>query len=430
MSRHRADHSPLRIAPWIFVALVVVAIAVTATWVWDGARERQQASDEAFKNSCPAGTIEIPVAQWRQGAADSVISAFESMGTVRDYCLKPVITDDVQKAAILVAPSLAHTSREAVDSTVVGTTPVFLHEPDTTEAPAAQVVYPVADLPQASAAATKALAHSSAEADNLLHRDRFVTAEIARASGRPFVTTDSGQEIPGADIPVSAWALAATNASPESEEILRVSRSLIDALPAESISTEYYEAVPAPSNNPVATLYLIDTSDAAAPWLGSIASGMGTSAAQLEAQGKPIAVWNYSSPLNEGVNKPWRVNTSFGQANAGEIAARWGTGGVPQTRMSLLAAAEAASTYSNETKQPVRVVLVTTGSAHEPLSDADFAARFGEVQAMGEVMLDVVHLGSAPVDPVIAETAQSVTQLAENKATPETFARVSGVFGE
>lgn len=430
MSRHRADHSPLRIAPWIFVALVVVAIAAAAVWVWDGARERQQASDTAFKNSCPAGTIDIPVAQWRQGAADPVISAIESTGTVRDYCLEPVITDDVQKAAILVAPSLARTSRESVDSTVIGTTPVFLHGPSITEVSASQVMYPVVDLPQASAAATKTFAHSPVEADHLLQRDRFITIEIAQSSGRPFVSMEPGQEIPGADIPVSAWVLAATNASPESEEILRVSRSLIDALPATSATTEYHEATPPASNNPAATLYLVDTSDAAAPWLGPIAAGMGASGAQLEAQGKAVAVWNYSSPLNEGVNKPWRVNTSFGQSNAGEIASRWGSGGVPQTRTSLLAAMEAASAYSSETKQPVRVILVTTGSATEPISDADFAARFGEAQATGEVTLDVVHLGTGPIDPVIAESAQSLTPLAENSETPETIARVSGVFGE
>lgn len=429
MSRHRASHSPLRIAGWIYVLIAVVVIAFIAVWLWAGARDRQQASDTTFKNSCPAGEMDFPIAEWKDGAADEVQGAIESMGPVRDYCLNPVFTDDVNKAAILVAPAATADGREMLKGVVVGTAPVYLTA-ENTDLPATDVIYPVASHPEVSTAAAQALAHSPAEAERVLTRDRFITAEMAQATGKTSISMDTGTKLPGSELPVAAWALAAVDSSPEAEELQRVAQVLIDDLSAEYPAADK-DAFTLPAGNPAQpTLFLVDTSEAVAGWLPGIAEGLDKAATGLQHRSQPVAVWNYSSPLNPGVTQPWRVNANFGNPDAGEIAARWGLGGVPMTRTAVVAAIDAAAEFSHSVGQPVRVVLVTTGSTPEEVSDAEFAARLGQAHGAGEVTLDVIHVGGGEIDAVIAEQASSLTPVMENSATPETIARVSGVFGE
>lgn len=112
---------------------------------------------------------------------------------------------------------------------------------------------------------------------------------------------------------------------------------------------------------PENTLFLLDTSDAMSPYLQPAKDAIANAALELGGKGKQVGLWNYSSPLNPGVVVGYRQNISVSpDADSVAVAVRrFLTGGVPQTRQAVEAAAGAYGAGEAKT----RVVLVTTGTA-------------------------------------------------------------------
>ena len=116
------------------------------------------------------------------------------------------------------------------------------------------------------------------------------------------------------------------------------------AEPATSSSKAPASSTAPASTGSADTLLLLDTSDALAPNFDPVTGAAADAAQSLGEKNKQVALWNYSSPINPGVQVGYRTNLNFGPgADAAGAVTQFGTGGVPQTRSAVIAAVQAAA---------------------------------------------------------------------------------------
>lgn len=198
------------------------------------------------------------------------------------------------------------------------------------------------------------------------------------------------------------------------------------AAAAASSSMPATSAPAAAASAPADTLLLLDTSEGMAPHFGAASAVLADAARGIGGSGHAVALWNYSSPLSPGVTVGYRDNLGFGSADeAASAVGRFGTGGVPQTRSALVAAAQVAADRAQETNKPARVLLVTSGTQSD-MDDAAFASALGGVK---NVDIAVVHVGSAPVDAVVKEKATSFETVANGNDAAALSAAIKKVAG-
>ena len=154
------------------------------------------------------------------------------------------------------------------------------------------------------------------------------------------------------------------------------------------------------------TLFVLDMSLNIGPYHPALVPAISNGSDLIRQAGGETALWNYSSPLSGARPVGYRDNTGFGTtADLGDIIARFGTAGVPQTREAVLAAVDTAADRAAETGEMSRVVIVTTGSADA----GDDQAFIEQVQARTSrgpgVHLAVVHLGDGPADNALTQVA-------------------------
>lgn len=171
---------------------------------------------------------------------------------------------------------------------------------------------------------------------------------------------------------------------------------------------------PAPSADADAdaadTLILFDTSNAMAGQFDPVSGALANTARALSGANKAVALWNYSSPLNPGVTVGYRDNLGFGNGDeAANTIQAFGTGGEPQTRPAVIAAADVAADRAADINGPVRVLLVTTGTV-TAMDDAAFADAFAQA-AGNNVELSVVHVGPGAPDAAVEDVATEFTSV-------------------
>lgn len=177
------------------------------------------------------------------------------------------------------------------------------------------------------------------------------------------------------------------------------------------------------------TLFLLDTSDQMAPYFDASAGGVAAAADGVGGEDKAVSLWNYSSPISATATVGYRQNLGF--TDGGETAGvvnNFGTGGVPQTRAAIVAAANNAADYARESNAPARVVLVTTGT-DDSLPDGDFAAQLAEAKDRN-VEISVVHLGDGEVDKALEDAADyfdKVDRPADAAAVNKAVSTAAGV---
>ena len=144
-----------------------------------------------------------------------------------------------------------------------------------------------------------------------------------------------------------------------------------------------------------------------APFIQPAKDAIGEAATTVAGKEKQVGLWNYSSPINEGVTRGYRVNVplTFSAEEVNVAVQRFATGGVPQTREALLAATSAAA----DARDPMRVVLVTTGTA-DGGNDEEFANSLKPYLEQG-ADIAVVHVGDAQQDAGVQRVASSQQQV-------------------
>ncbi|MDK4318544.1 MAG: hypothetical protein DI558_08480 [Corynebacterium propinquum] len=188
------------------------------------------------------------------------------------------------------------------------------------------------------------------------------------------------------------------------------------------------------------TLFLLDTSDAMAAGFAdtdqgphgpsryrAAADAIAASAPDISAAGHSVALWNYSSPLNPGVQQGFRRNIGFSDGvETAHSVQLLGTGGVPQTNEALLAAAHAVREYSASEQsgsKPARIVLITSGTAD---SYPEFAQQFRDAAGTG-VELAVLFVGADEPDAALREVAQHMQVIKTAAELEDSLRRVVGL---
>ncbi|WP_096459945.1 hypothetical protein [Corynebacterium suranareeae] len=434
------------------MVIIIALIIALVVWLVNRSSDEDVVPTPSASEECISGDLNLPVGG-DSATAEKLVDAYnESAPTSRDFCVNAeAVGGNVQAATYLFAGSrsdaatalsetgaVASASEDSwpqVASAQGGVAVADGTDPSTLNLDT--VALPVATNSGASAAVALAMANSPEAAAAALARDADVTA--TGASNSPAFATVEGAELPegytfealdGAEVPV--WAIATNANDTISEDQARAASDFgnfnfdkggadNDALEsvltqAEETAAETTEAPPVEAEpaSPSDTIINVDTStnmdrvvDGTQETYHTVVSrSLANLARETGSLGNQVALNNYSSPLNPGVTKGWRANVSFPDASGGENAAgaivRLGTGGVPLTRASVVAATQIAKEGSPD-GQPMRVVIVTSGSAGEYTDEAflnDLGAAFAD-----NISLHVIHVGHDPIDTVLSDFA-------------------------
>ena len=457
MAKHASGKNNYRLSGELIALLVVLALIAAAVIWWMSTRGEDAGSAEAQPQDCVAGELVLPVAASDKGAGQSLVDAYgASSPVVRDYCVKPQLVESVADAAVFVAPNTAvtHQSLESAGRTpaVANPQPAYSEsvgvagkgEVKLEDLTVDKVRFPVTEESAASALVASQVAGNDNNAVQALTDQRIGSASELNADAGEYLAT-AEDAVPeglsftpvGADAVYTAFPLNQNDKVDENQaragqDFTRFATEHFDgsakdqpavsdlvwaaALPAggEAITADAKEdgdaqnaahadktADDAGSNaaalQPENTLFLLDTSDAMSPYIQPAKDAIANTALELGTQGKQVGLWNYSSPLNPGVAVGYRQNITVSpDADSVAVAVRrFLTGGVPQTRQAVEAAAGA---YGNG-EEKTRIVLVTTGTA-DAGDDKTFADAV-RAAAGDTVELTVVRVGEGEADQAV-----------------------------
>lgn len=466
MGRHASGRSNFALSTWVIVTIVVILALVASLIFWSKARENADAEKTEAASQCIEGDLIVPVAESSPGVAGTLLASWaESAPIVRDHCIKPTIVKDARDAVLLLTtaieaqvPAQLHeldlsspdAPQGATPTTlpVVGAIPVGLatrgdssQEPDKSQA-----VFPVASEAAVAARVAQAIAPDKAEA--LLERDKNLSTTEALAGKAPVAMVEAQTPAGWAFHPIqgATTALRAVTLSPRAnattdnqaraasefkkwaaeQPVGDVDNSLITvALPdlSQGQPASLAKAVPETTGD---TLILLDTSDAMAPWLNPVRDALHPMVDGLGAKGVRVGLWNYSSPLSPTAQKGWRDNVPLGEAAAVHpVLDGFGTGGVPQTRNSLLAAVGSMAVQA-QPGNPVRIVLITTGTADDAVvPEQSLNSTLAAVR--GLVQLSVIQIGDTPIDPAVDAVAMFSTNVKDPGELAEALKKASAL---
>ncbi|MCQ9370228.1 VWA domain-containing protein [Corynebacterium sp. 35RC1] len=438
--------------------MVALILAVVAVSVW----YTQTRQDTSASGECINGELILPVASSQPDAARDVIDAYNSADrVVRDYCVTASLADNVADAGVYLAAEsdqeiqavLAQAGRSAatLEWPVVATEKVGFATQDAGAewAEEAQVRYPTASDPLAAAlVATAQLGEDANAVAQALSQDTNLSVEQAVTEGAAFAVSASNVpegwtfvEAPDTFKPLRAVALNTTDAVDEEKiragadfgqaialnggtELPQGFATAAEALAALSSEGTLGASVATGQTQPQDVLFLMDTSQGVAgEWFNAEVAAITRVAAEV-GEGRALGLWNYSSPLSEGVTAGWRNNVALGVGNSADslrdIAQAFGTGGQPQTRSAVAAALLHAADYAVQTGsgQPVTVLAFTSGTTDE-MNVMDVVP----VAQQAQVRLVVLSLGANEPDENLAEAAEAtggkLTQVTDVERLPE-----------
>lgn len=483
MAKHASGKNNYRLSGELIALLVVLALIAAAVIWWLSTRGDDADSAAAQPEDCVAGELVLPVAASDKGAGQSLVDAYgASSPVVRDYCVKPQLVDSVADAAVFVAPNTAVT-HQSLDS--AGRTPAVSDaQPAYSETvgvagkddikfedlTADKLRFAVSEESAASALVASQVVGNDNDAVQALTDQRIASASELNADAGEYLAT-AEDAVPeglkftpvGADAVYTAFPLNQNDKVDENQaragqDFARFASEHFDgsakdqpavsdlvwaaALPAggEAITADEKEdsdtqnaadpdkAADEAGSNPAAlqpenTLFLLDTSDAMSPYIQPAKDAIANAALELGAQGKQVGLWNYSSPLNPGVVVGYRQNITVSpDADSVAVAVRrFLTGGVPQTRQAVEAAAGAYGTGDAKT----RIVLVTTGTADAGDDNAFENAVRGA--AGDKVEITVVRVGEGEADQAVEALSAKAVDAAQADAIEGAVKQASGL---
>lgn len=483
MAKHASGKNNYRLSGELIALLVVLALIAAAVIWWLSTRGEDADNAEAQPEDCVAGELVLPVAASDKGAGQSLVDAYgASSPVVRDYCVKPQLVDSVADAAVFVAPNttVTHQSLDSAGRTpaVSDAQPAYSEtvgvagkdEVKLEDLTADKLRFAVSEESAASALVASQVAGNDNAAVQALTDQRIGSASDLNADAGEYLAT-AEDAVPeglkftpvGADAVYTAFPLNQNDKVDENQaragqDFARFASEHFDgsakdqpavsdlvwaaALPAggEAITADAKEngdaqnaadadkaadeaGSSAAALQPENTLFLLDTSDAMSPYIQPAKDAIANTALELGAQGKQVGLWNYSSPLNPGVVVGYRQNITVSpDADSVAVAVRrFLTGGVPQTRQAVEAAAGAYGTGDAKT----RIVLVTTGTAD---AGDDKAFEDAVRGAAGEkVEITVVRVGEGEADQAVEALSAKAVDAAQADAIEGAVKQASGL---
>lgn len=470
MARHSSGKNNYALSGGVIAALLAAVVLVGIGVTYLATRDFSASSpgtDTAA--SCVAGDLELPVAASDKEVGQSLVDAYAATDpVVRDFCVRPTLVESLTDAAVYIAPNTPVTHQQLAQQGRTAST----SEPDSVyservgvagrAAPSdaaavdlARVTFPVDEEPSASALVAAALAAGNDQAAvDALTKQRAGTVADAERAGELVATTESnvpqgmtftavGPSAVFTAVPLDQGGTVTEEQARAGQDFARSASERFDgdaeeqpavsdivwaaATPTggESITREdEQEAAPA-DGGPLDTLFLLDTSEAMAPFIDQAASAIGEAAQRVTDSGHQVALWNYSSPLSPGVTQGYRRNVAF-TGEAGEVAGaaeRFLTGGQPQTREAVSAAVD----YTREAAAPARIVVITTGTS-DGGDDNAFADAVTSAAGSG-VSLSVVHVGGGQQDEALRRVSSSLSQAESPDQLATTVRAAAGLGG-
>lgn len=448
MGRHSDGKSNFRLSGGaILVILVALAVILSAILMMKLKPDR---AETAAEPECVAGELSLPIASTDSSVGDAVVAAYnDAHRVVRDYCVRAELVDRVDDAALLLAPesmnteAILHSAQRSAavsEPQVVYAAPLGVEgqtstDPRSLKLESVRFVLPersdasaaVASLLAADEglAATAVEAHAVQSVDEIQIDQGLYAAVFGNATGdRVFTSLNAVLNYVG--IPLNSTDTVDENKSRAGQDLMKQAASALKADKNSQVVTvsehvwsqvgETSAAEPGQDHNaeadaqeqqgPRDTLFLYDTSDGMQPFKPAVDAAIGDAAKRITQSGHQVALWNYSSPLNPGVIKGWRNNIAMtgDSDDVANTAKMLGTGGVPQTREALFAAAAAM----HELDRDVRIVLITTGTSDDNGASEtaqELRDHFGE-----RITLSVVRVGDNPADDVVSDVAAVVKE--------------------
>ena len=455
MGRHSSGKNNYRLSKGLVALLVIIALVVAFIFFNRSRSDEKVNAGSEEQQSCVAGDLALPITASSPEVGRMLIDAYsETNPIVRDHCVRPVYVDQFADAAVYVAPntSISHSELEAAGRAAATNEPVTVASipaglagstevnPETVDL--ATVDFPTGDQPEASALVAAKLAPSENDAVAALTNQHIESTKQAQLNSTRLVATAENavpegftfSAVDGADIVYSAIPL--TTSDNVTEDQARAGQAFADTtgklfegdgaakLPviAESVwaaalpeggrvnpDAEFSEAPNTNAADTTDTLFVLDTSTGMAEYATAVEEGISEAAQTLAADGHRVGLWNYSSPLSPGVTKGYRANVALTN-DAAQIAGtvtRFLNDGTPQTREAVLAAVDYAQSQASA-ENPVRIVLITSGTADSATSITDAVKQASE----SNVELTVVHVGGSEQDQELASAAKSTATAA------------------
>lgn len=463
MAKHSNGKNNYSVSKGLIGLVVAIIVLVSGVLWW---LNTKNSSTSAAKD-CIQGELVLPVASSDKGAAQKVIDAYNEAGrTVRDHCVVAKLSDDIATAGVYLSSESDNTINQELKK--ASRSPATLEWPTvaTDKVGVASktglasfdsvtnVAYPMSSDAVASALVAAKLHANNVEATkNALGGSLHLTIEEATQqqsetiaiaeshlpSDYSFVPADgltkplrsvalnatdkvqedtirAGADFGAAIADNAAGAKPTDKASPEAVTAAEVLATLQTQAPEGGDKSES-----APPAQPTDTLFLLDTSvNMAKPasdgdsWQSHSAQAIIQASMKLENLGKSLALWNYSSPLSHGATHGWRDNIGFGTAQPAETISRviqeFGLGGHPLTHEATVAALSVADARIRE-GHAVNLVIVTSGTD-------DPAVSLATIPKNDQLRINVVHVGTAPVDQELAQAAQASDGSAQTVEDP------------
>ena len=475
MGRHSSGKNNYRLSKGLVALLVIIALVVAFIFFNRSRSDEKVNAGSEEQQSCVAGDLALPITASSPEVGRMLIDAYsETNPIVRDHCVRPVYVDQFADAAVYVAPntSISHSELEAAGRAAATNEPVTVASipaglagstevnPETVDL--ATVDFPTGDQPEASALVAAKLAPSENDAVAALTNQHIESTKQAQLNSMRLIATAenavpegfSFTPVDGADIVYSAIPL--TTSDNVTEDQARAGQAFADttgklfegdgaaklpviaesvwaaALPEGGRVKTDAESSEAPNTNAADaadaadatdTLFVLDTSTGMTEYATAAEEGISEAAQTLAAEGHRVGLWNYSSPLSPGVTKGYRANVALVNDGA-QIAAtvtRFLNDGSPQTREAVLAAVDYAQTQASA-DNPVRIVLITSGTADSATSIADVVKQASE----SNVELTVVHVGGSEQDQEVASAAKSTSTAANAGEVTSAIKRAAG----
>lgn len=446
MARHASGKNNYALSGRAIAALVAVVALIGATGIYAATRGEDSAEQPAA--SCVAGDLSLPVAATDESVGRLLVDAYaDTHPVVRDYCVQPQLVESVADAAVYIAPNTPVSHQELAQrnrtSAVADPQPVYAQKvglaskdevPDASAVEVGAVAFPVNDEPAASALVASVLAGNEQDAVQALTDHRVPGLEQAARTADVIATSEGN--VPGGysfsplDASIVYVAIPLTQGDTVTEEQSRAGQDFASSAASrfdgdggqqptisemvwaaasptggEAITDNTDEGVAVAEGGPTNTLFLLDTSDAMAPYMDGAQRGISAAAQGVADAERQVALWNYSSPLNPGVVNGYRRNVAM-TSDAGEVVGsvnRFLTGGEPMTREAVLAAVSQTA----ESGAPARIVVVTSGTADggddEAFADAVTSA------AGSDVTVSVVHVGEGQQDEALRRVSSAAT---------------------
>ncbi|WJZ02579.1 VWA domain-containing protein [Corynebacterium freiburgense] len=421
MARHSNGLKNYAIAPSIFAAVIVLSLILVGGVWWFMKRDQASLEHQGANSTCIEGEVKLPVSNASTAVLQQFVTDYAaSKPIVKDHCVKIEYVQDIDDAALVfLSGDVEGTLEAAKRSATSSTWPVAQADP-------LGIAYEVGSpKPSGKWDALKDSASIYAPAS---FEGKLAAAFLGNVRGKPYqivtaTTTPKGMEFyqPEDTIAVPIYAIALNPAGNINEDQTRAATdfaSFVESaekasftLAKDELITQAQQAtvdveVELPTGTD--TLVLLDTSEnmqqtfpEGETFFAQTIRTLDPLLRSVGREGGKVALWNYSSPLSQGVNRAWRANVEFSKNDNGtasvEAMQKFGTGGTPKTREALEAAIKAAADQAREKNTPVRLVLLTTGT-----QDAEPSTPFS---GMDNVILDIIHLGQQPVDSGIAEWA-------------------------